>query len=86
MTTPWLAVFLSYPCPRCGAKPGEDCRTASRKRAPLPHAERTRNADRCPRCGVITAHHEDPGALCPRCALVRSLEVERATKFRRTDL
>jgi ribosomal protein S27AE len=77
-------VFLSYPCPECGAAPGEDCTTVSGRRAGLPHAERTRHADRCPRCGVIVGA-EEPGQLCERCALVRSLEIERATHWRRRD-
>jgi len=81
----WAAVFLTYPCPTCGAGPGEPCQTASGRVADIPHAGRTRNADRCPRCGSITGAEAEPGALCARCALVRALEVERSTTWKRQD-
>jgi len=80
----WRAVFESYPCPTCGVPKGASCRTTSGRVADIPHAERTRLANRCPRCGVIVSG-DDPGALCDRCALVRSLEVERATTHKRVD-
>lgn len=80
----WRLVFLSYPCPTCGAGPGEVCLTITGKPYAECHAERTRHANRCPRCGQITGA-EDPGALCPKCALLRSLEIERATPYRRRD-
>lgn len=82
---PWQSVFLTYPCPTCGAGPGDPCRTARGNVAEVPHAGRTRNADRCPKCGGITNADTEPGGLCPRCALVRSLEVERSTTWKRQD-
>ena len=82
---PWRVVFESYPCPTCGVPSGVSCRTVTGHVAGIPHAERTRLADRCPRCGAIVGNQADPGGLCARCALVRSLEVERATKHRRMD-
>jgi DNA-directed RNA polymerase subunit RPC12/RpoP len=80
----WRAVFDTYPCPTCGAEPGEPCTTTTGRLADIPHADRTRAASRCPRCGTIT-EATDPGALCPRCALVRSLEIERSTTWKRQD-
>lgn len=82
--TLWRLVFLSYPCPTCGAAPGEVCLTTKGKPYYECHAERTRHANRCPRCGMITGA-DDPGALCERCALVRSLEIERSTTWKRQD-
>jgi hypothetical protein len=79
----WHVVFLSYPCPSCGAKPGEECITTGGRWA-FPHADRTRQANRCPSCGAVVGA-ENPGALCDRCALVRALEVERATRYVRRD-
>ena len=81
----WRLVFQSYRCPTCGAAPGEVCVTTGGRPYPECHAERTRNADRCPSCGTITGADTEPGALCPRCALVRSLEIERATTWKRND-
>lgn len=82
----WMGVFLTYPCPTCGAGPGQVCvTTTTGKPTSVPHAGRTRNAERCPRCGGITGAKDDPGALCPRCALVRSLEIERSTTWVRQD-
>lgn len=78
----WHLAFLAYPCPTCKAEPGEDCITTGGRWA-FPHSARTRQANRCPRCGEVVAG--DPGALCDRCALVRSLEVERATRWVRRD-
>lgn len=80
---PWQLVFMSYPCPTCGAGPGERCTTTGGQAAGTPHADRTRHAQRCPKCGVIVSAELDPGRLCDRCALVRSLEVERATTWKR---
>lgn len=80
---PWHVIFLSYPCPMCGAHPGEECVTSGGNWA-FPHADRTRLANRCPRCGVVVSA-EEPGQLCDRCALVRALEVERATRWERLD-
>lgn len=79
----WQLVFLSYPCPTCGAAPGRECWTASGRKSSMPHAERTRHAQRCPRCGAHVSAELDPGKLCDRCALVRSLEIERATTWKR---
>jgi len=81
----WRVVFESYPCPTCGVPAGASCRTTGGRVSNIPHAERTRLADRCPRCGVIVSRDYNPGALCDRCALVRSLEVERATTHKRVD-
>jgi ribosomal protein S27AE len=80
----WHVVFLSYPCPTCGAAPGEDCITTGGKRA-FPHADRTRQANRCPKCGEIVDSADDPGRLCARCGLVRALEIERSTTWVRRD-
>jgi DNA-directed RNA polymerase subunit RPC12/RpoP len=79
----WRSVYLSYPCPTCGAEPDKPCLSASGRIYRDIHAGRTRNADRCPQCGTKTAKGADPGSLCERCALVRSLETERATVHRR---
>jgi hypothetical protein len=46
----------------------------------MPHAGRTREGPRCPRCGVLQDWEVEVGGLCRHCALIRSLEVERATK------
>ena len=82
---PWRVVFESYPCPACGVPAGTSCRTRTGHVADIPHADRTRLADRCPVCGVIVARDNDPAGLCDRCALVRALEVERATTHKRVD-
>lgn len=81
----WLLVYLTYPCPSCGVREGNPCRTASGKPAGIPHAARTQFAGRCPKCGSVVDAELDPGSLCPRCALVRSLEVERSTTWKRQD-
>lgn len=81
----WRLVFESYPCPTCGVPAGTSCRTNSGRLADVPHADRARLGDRCPVCGVLVANDEDPGGLCPRCRLVRSLETERATTWQRQD-
>lgn len=86
MVTPqadWRALLYSYPCPTCGAQPGDPCLTYNRKKAQTPHAARTRHGARCPRCNALIAWDSMPGDLCDHCALIRSLEVERATKHRR---
>ena len=80
---PWRLVFLSYPCPTCGAAPGELCLTVGGREYAECHAERTRHAQRCPKCGAHLSAEADPGALCDRCALVRALEIERATTWQR---
>jgi hypothetical protein len=35
---------MDFPCPACGAKPGEKCQTISLKAMPKPHAKRLRAA------------------------------------------
>jgi len=81
----WRVVIESYPCPRCGAGPGKACRTAKGATTYIPHAARERVIDRCPLCGARIPAGALPGDLCERCALVRSLEVERATHYRRRE-
>jgi len=78
-------VFMSYPCPTCGVGPGVRCVTVSGAESNTPHVDRTRHATRCPKCGAIVSAELDPGKLCDRCALVRSLELERATKWKRRN-
>lgn len=82
----WRIVFLTYPCPTCGAAPTYDCVTANGKPYTDIHVERTRNANRCPRCGSLIAADDEPGAYCPKCQLLRQLEVERATLHKRRYL
>jgi ribosomal protein S27AE len=79
----WRLVFLSYPCPACGAAPGHVCMTTGGRPYGECHAARTRHAGRCPKCGSVVSAELDPGSLCDRCALVRSLEIERATTWKR---
>lgn len=75
---PWRLVLLSYPCPDCGAGPGDPCVTAGGNPAhDYVHAARTRDASRCPRCGVRLPAEAEAGDLCDHCALVQALEVER---------
>lgn len=84
--SPWTVVMLSYPCPVCGAAPGDKCVTTSgRTKSSDVHAERTRPllTNRCPKCGALTPADDEPGQLCARCELVRALEVERATTWKR---
>lgn len=81
----WRLTWLSYPCPTCGAAPGEDCLTTGGNVYRDVHADRTRRGNRCPRCGVIVDADHEPGQLCARCELVRSLEVERATRYQRRN-
>ena len=82
---PWRTLFLSYPCPTCGAPPDQECRTTSGSRANPPHVARTALAARCPRCGVLLEADAAPGSLCPKHELVRRLEVERATYHQRRN-
>ena len=80
----WRHVVLSYPCHTCGAPAGQDCTTRLGRRSPTPHASRGRAADRCIRCGVLLENdHDAADVLCPHCALIRSLETERATHHQR---
>lgn len=84
----WRIALESYPCRKCNAKPGERCRNL-RTGCPVNgiHTARNDAAGRCQSCGIrIEADRVMAAdALCARCALVRALEVERATKYRRTD-
>jgi hypothetical protein len=41
----WQYVVESYPCPRCGANPMDQCRTRSGTRKAEPHASRSRQAE-----------------------------------------
>lgn len=80
----WRLVFLSYPCPSCGAEPGEDCTTSGGQVAAMVHVARTRDAGRCPRCGTqVDSTAADPGTYCARCQRLRELEIERVTTHRR---
>lgn len=80
----WRNVLESYPCATCGAMPGESCITSTGRSTDQPHAARGRATNRCARCGLmIDAAVDDPGALCGKCMLLRDLEIERATKYRR---
>jgi hypothetical protein len=80
----WLTSILSYPCPRCDAKPGQRCRTKGGGLTGTPHAARGQERRRCRHCQVVLPADQDMGdELCARCALVRALEVERATVYRR---
>lgn len=84
----WRIALESYPCQKCNAPAGSPCRNL-RTGWPVHniHAARTNDAGRCQKCGIrIEADRVMAAdALCARCALVRALEVERATKYRRTD-
>lgn len=86
MTQPpgtWHNILRSYPCEACDAGPGEPCVTASGRKSALEHSARQHLVGRCPRCsGMLDADHP-PGTLCPHCALVRSLNIERHTTHRR---
>jgi len=79
----WRTVFLAYPCPHCGAQPGEDCVTATGHPYPDVHGARTDHGARCPRCGTVLMEHEEPGTLCTKCQLLRRLEIERVSRHRR---
>lgn len=79
----WRLVFLSYPCDYCGAQPGQDCHTATGATYRDVHAIRTQHKARCPRCGTVLAADDEPGQLCPRCQLLRRLEIERITRWQR---
>jgi hypothetical protein len=76
----WALPFLAYGCAFCGARSGERCRTGTgAPMRPGVHLARTHNADRCPVCGTKLPDGVAPADLCPRCAVVRQLEVERLT-------
>ena len=84
-TAAWRLVIHSYPCPTCGAAPGQWCETKNGRQTDMPHAARGDTAETCAKCGARLPAGSFPGELCPHCQLVRDLEVERATKYRRTD-
>jgi hypothetical protein len=72
----WRAIVESHPCPVCNAGPGEPCRTYTGNRKAECHADRARDADRCPGCGTrLAADADDP--YCPHCRMVRDLVTER---------
>jgi hypothetical protein len=84
----WRRIYESYACTYCGAGPGQRCLSLVTKKPTMTiHMARVNAADRCAKCGTgMDADRVTEGAnLCPRCALVRSLEVERATVHRRSE-
>lgn len=80
---PWHLTILSYPCPDCGAGPGQNCVTANGNPKTEEHVARARNGARCPKCNTRLGADSLPDDLCDKCALLRSLNVERATVYRR---
>lgn len=78
----WRTVIESFPCPKCNAKAGEPCRTQKGAKT-SPHAMRGTGADRCPKCNERLPSDAEPWELCDRCRLIRHLEIERATTYRR---
>jgi len=80
---PWRVLLRSYPCPTCGAGPGEPCQTSTGHQADIEHAGRAAQAARCPKCGTRVDGDSHPGDLCPRCQLLRNLDTERATTWKR---
>lgn len=81
----WRELFQSYPCAVCGARAGEVCRTSTGKPYKDLHAARARQGNRCPRCGQTTPYPSEPFTLCRKCAFLRELEIERATKHVREN-
>jgi hypothetical protein len=81
----WRVVFESFPCPTCGAGPGEHCTTTTGNRKSEPHVDRGRDGARCPKCRSHLAWDAEPGDLCGRCEQVRALEIERATVWKRRN-
>lgn len=80
----WRRILLGHPCPACNAKPGEKCRNL-KTGAPVRefHAARANMPNRCRICGArLPADDPEPGGLCERCLLVRSLELERMRRPR----
>lgn len=84
----WRTIFLTYPCPTCGVPAGHPCTTTNTNGTTARdyvHADRGRTGDRCATCHALLPHGATPADLCARCAQVRALEVERATKHIRRD-
>lgn len=79
----WRELVQSYPCLECGAGPGEPCVTKGGNSKYECHAIRSHVMDHCPKCGARMAADAQPGEVCDRCALVRRLEIERATYHQR---
>ena len=77
----WRLILRSYPCDTCGAAPGGPCLTPSGNHT-QEHAARARLVHRCPKCGA-RVDADEPGELCPRCVLLRDLNTERATTWKR---
>jgi hypothetical protein len=77
----WRRVLLSYPCPTCGAGPGDDCETSTGNRKFECHVSRSDAAERCRDCHTrLGADDVDQGAdRCPHCQLVHQLITERHT-------
>jgi len=80
----WRLILRSYPCRTCGAGPGDPCTTSGGREADLEHVDRQQHVGRCPRCATMMDADWTPGALCPHCQLLRSLQVERYTHHRRS--
>lgn len=77
----WRETVEGEPCPTCDAPSGSPCLTRNGHLTSQPHAGRYYRVNRCPHCGVMVPM---AGELCDRCALIRSLETERASHHRRT--
>jgi hypothetical protein len=80
----WLAAVMSYPCPTCEAEPNHPCITRNGTTASPPHIARGHQRPRCVVCQVLLPQGDMEGMLCDRCALVRSLELERMTRHQRS--
>jgi hypothetical protein len=80
----WRRVFWVNPCTFCGAGIGEPCVTKTGHEYALVHHARAIRG-RCPSCGAPLGPAQLDGDLCPRCQLVRDLEAERATTWKRQD-
>jgi hypothetical protein len=80
----WRDIIYSYPCITCGAKPGASCRTRAGNIADVPHAKRAEVAARCPVCNLKLPEGAEPGDLCDKHELIRSLELERTHTHPRT--
>jgi hypothetical protein len=78
----WRLILRSYPCPTCHAHPGDPCTTHTGNPT-LEHAARQQATDRCPKCGEMQPADTPPATLCPRCQLLRQLNTERATTWKR---